>query len=267
MGQRKGFVGGSRALVILLVLLHGFTLALLILKSSAGQWGHAALCILCLALYSLPALLGLVFRASLPPLLYGIAACFAAAANLGGEVFGLYLQLPFWDASLHFLWGLLAAVIGYSMPDLLGRREGVSRSMPKAAAVLLSVSFAMLIAVLWEFVEFAVDLWFHTDMQKDCWINCVYSVLLQPDGLNQAQKVEFAGVLVNGDPWPAFLDVGLRDTMSDLLWTFAGTIPGAALVLTDYRGSGSSRILRSLLPKPKPNKAKDGAKRHEPEKP
>ena len=148
MRLRKQF-GGSRALIFLLILLHGITLAFLVRSLVAGRWGHVGLCVLCIALYSLPALLGLVFRASIPPLLYGIAACFAAAANLGGEVSGFYLRLPFWDSALHFIWGVLAAVIGYSMPDLLGRKEGVSRSMPKAAAVLRRVpalAFAALIA-------------------------------------------------------------------------------------------------------------------------
>lgn len=260
MGHWKRLSGGNRALILLLILLHGFTLTLLIRKLAAGQWGHAGLCGLSIALYSLPALLGLVFRAYLPPLLYGIAACFAAAANLGGELFGFYLRFPFWDSSLHFIWGLLAAVIGYSMPDLLARREGVSHAMPKAAAVLLSVSFAMLIAVLWEFVEYAVDLWFHTDMQKDSWIREIYSVLLQPEGLNQAYPVEISSVLVNGEAWPSYLDIGLRDTMHDLLWTFAGAVAGGALVLTDRRGSGGARILRSLLPRPIPAKNKGGTK-------
>ena len=259
MRLRKQF-GGSRALTLLLILLHGITLALLVRSLVAGQWGHVGLCVLCIALYALPALLGLVFRASIPPLLYGIAACFAAAANLGGEVSGFYLQFPFWDAALHFIWGVLAAVIGYSMPDLLSRKEGISRAMPKAVAVLLSVSFSMLIAVLWEFIEYAVDFWFHTDMQKDCWVNSIYSVFLQPEELNQAQQVDISSIIVNGNPWPAYLDIGLRDTMSDLLWTFIGAIPGAALVLTDYRHSGRSRILRSLLPRPKSNETKDGTK-------
>lgn len=259
MRLRKQF-GGSRALIFLLILLHGITLAFLVRSLVAGRWGHVGLCVLCIVLYSLPALLGLVFRASIPPLLYGIAACFAAAANLGGEVSGFYLRLPFWDSALHFIWGVLAAVIGYSMPDLLSRKEGVSRALPKAAAVLLSVSFSMLIAVFWEFVEFAVDLWFHTDMQKDCWIYSIYSVFLQPEGLNQAQQVDISNVIVNGESWPAYLDIGLRDTMFDLLWTFIGAIPGAALVLTDFRRTGRSRILGCLLPRPKLNETKDEAK-------
>lgn len=260
MSHRKPHDGRSPALIILLVILHVFTVALLVRKLAVGHWGHFGLCLLCLGLYSLPALLSHVFHADLPPLLYAAAACFAAAANLGGEVFGFYLRFPFWDSALHFIWGILAAVIGYALPDLLGRREGVTRGMPKAAVVLLSVSFAMLAAVLWELIEFAVDLWFHTDMQKDSWVTAIHSVLLQPDGLNQAQHVEIADLVVNGDHWPAYLDIGLRDTMSDLLWTLAGAVPGSLLTLTDHRGSVGSRILRSLMPRPRrSSKVKNGA--------
>lgn len=244
----------SRILVCLKALLYAFTSVLLLWKLAAAQWGHVALCVLSLFLYSLPALLGHLFRARVPALLEGICICFAASANLGGEVLGLYLRTPLWDAGLHFLWGILAAVIGYAMPDLLGRREGISRMLPKPAALVVSVSFAMLIAVLWEFTEFFVDLWFHTDMQKDSWIQSIYSVMLEPNGLNRAAKEEIESIIINGRSWPAYLDVGLKDTMSDLLWTFAGTIPGAALVLTDYREKGRSPVLSGLLPRPKPKK-------------
>ena len=101
------------------ITLHVLTLILLVWKLSVREWGHAGLCVLCLALYSLPFLLGLLLHASIPPLLEAAALTFAAAANLGGEVLGMYLRTPVWDSGLHFVWGILAAVIGYAMPDLL----------------------------------------------------------------------------------------------------------------------------------------------------
>ena len=248
----------SKALICLRILLYIFTLSLLVWKLSIGEWTYVGLCLLSLALYSLPAVLGHLFRAVLPPLLVGIAICFAAAANLGGEVLGLYLRIPMWDSALHFIWGILAAVIGYSMPDLLGKRDGISRSLPKAAAVLLSVSFAMLTAVLWEFVEYAVDLWMHTDMQKDSWIYSIHSLLLQTDGTNHALSEEIQSVILNGKPLPGYLDIGLSDTMHDMLWTFAGSIPGAALILADERSGLPARLLSCLKPKPDYLRQKDG---------
>ncbi len=243
-----------RALTGYKIMLHVLTLILLVWKISIGEWGHAGLCVLCLVLYQLPFLLGQLFHASLPCLLTAAAITFAAAANLGGEVLGMYLRTPVWDSGLHFVWGILAAVIGYAMPDLLGQRAGLSRTFPKSAAVLLAVSFAMLTAVLWEFVEYLVDLWFHMDMQKDSWITAIDSVLLQPDGKNEAFTEKIRSITVNGKSWPAYLDIGLNDTMQDMLWTFAGSIPGALLVLTDYRQKGPSFLLSSLKPKPKNDK-------------
>lgn len=258
MDLKKGLIGKSRPLFVLLILLYGLTLLLLLSKVLQGKWNQAALCLLSMILYILPALLGILFHAEIPPLLFGIAACFAASANLGGEVLGFYLRTPLWDSVLHFLWGILAAVIGYSMPDLLGRRTGISRFIPRSAAVLLSVSFAMLTAVVWEFSEFAIDFCFHTDMQKDTWITGISSVFLQPEALNQARSIEISDIIVNGEPWPAYLDIGLRDTMTDLLCTFIGTVPGALLILTDYRKKGRSRLLVWLMPSPLPNQTKDG---------
>ena len=248
-----------RALFCLKILLYIFTLSLLIWKLSAKEWDHAGLCLLSLALYSLPALIARIFHAALPPLLEGICICFAAAANLGGELLSLYLSVPLWDSALHFLWGILAAVIGYAMPDLLGRREGISQSLPRAAAVLMAASFAMLTAVLWEFVEYAVDLWMHTDMQKDSWVYCISSVLLQEEGMNKAVTEEIESVILNGKPLPAYLDIGLHDTIHDMLWTFAGAIVGSALVLSDKSDRFPARLLHALKPTPNSTLHKDGS--------
>ena len=241
----------NRPLLLLKVLLHLLAAGLLVWALWKGDWSHVGLCALSVALFSLPALLGRLFHADIPPVLEGIAVCFAAAANLGGEVLGLYVLLPFWDSALHLLWGLLAAVIGYAMPDLLGRREGISRSLPRTASVLLAVSFCMLTAVLWEFVEYGVDFFFHTDMQKDSWVRVIHSVLLQPEG---AVTQEVCSVTVNGEEWPALLDIGLRDTVHDMLWTFLGSLPGAALTLTDSGRGAPSPLLSALLPRPKSEK-------------
>jgi hypothetical protein len=247
----------SAALTGLIVFLHAITLILLILQILRGQWSHAGLCALSLALYSLPRLLGALFRAEIPPLLEGIALCFAAAANLGGEMQALYLRLPFWDSALHILWGFLAAAIGYAMPDLLERREGVSRSLPSAAGALLALSFAMLTAVLWEFFEYGMDALFGMDMQKDRWIGTVASVLLEPEGMNRAVRTEIESVLVNGEAWPAFLDIGLQDTMQDLQWTFGGALAAAILLLLKRDGR-LPLPLRLLVPRPRKIMEKDG---------
>lgn len=56
----------------------------------------------------------------------------------------------------------------------------------------------MTILVLWEFFEFSSDILFKTDMQKDTFIQEIYSVDLNEEGKNKAVKVEISSLIVNG---------------------------------------------------------------------
>ena len=79
-------MNNCRVLICEKILLYILTAGLLVWKLITAEWDLAALCLLSLALYSLPGLLGKLFKASLPPLLVGIAVFFAAAANTTGRV-------------------------------------------------------------------------------------------------------------------------------------------------------------------------------------
>ena len=49
--------------------------------------------------------------------------------------------------------------------------------------------FSITIGVFWEFIEFSMDTLFHTDMQKDVFLDSVSSILLNPEGTNDAVTV------------------------------------------------------------------------------
>ena len=106
----------------------------------------------------------------------------------------------------------------------------------------------MTVGVVWEFFEYGMDVFFHTDMQKDTWISAISSVSLNPDGRNVAEQVAVDSVVVNGQSWPAYLDIGLHDTMKDLLVNFVGavlfSIIGALYIM------GRARKIRAPLHPP-----------------
>ena len=110
-----------------------------------------------------------------------------------------------------------------------------------------------------DFVEYAVDLWIHTDMQKDSWVYRIHSVLLQAEGLNKPVSEEIESVILNGKLLPAYLDIGLHDTIHDMLWTFVGAVVGSALVLSDKSDRFPARLLHCLKPTPKHTLHKDGS--------
>lgn len=219
-----------------------FVLCLLGWKLLRRQWGHAGLCALTLALFGIPTLAE-VAHISFPPLLEIIVTLFAACANIGGEMLELYLRFPWWDSVLHLLWGFLGAVFGCAFLKMAQKDE-----LTPLAALLGAVGFSALTSVCWEFFEYFMDVVFHMDMQKSAWISTVSSLLLNPEGTNHTVTAEAASVLVNGAVWPGLLDIGLRDTMSDLLLNFAGSIPAAVLTLLGTKPGWASRILCRLMP-------------------
>ncbi len=226
------------------------------MKLLRRQWAHEGLCLLSLALFGIPTLAELA-HLTFPPLLDSIITLFVVGANIGGELFELYLRLPWWDSMLHLLWGFLGAVFGCAFLKMAQRNE-----VTPLAALIGALGFSALTSVCWEFFEFAVDTLFHMDMQKSKWITTASTLLLNPAGTNQTVTVEAESVLVNGAAWPGLLDIGLRDTMGDLLLNLMGSIPAGVLALLSARPGRKGRIMRMLMPTlQKPEK---GAEREEP---
>lgn len=229
--------------------LYAALLGCLIWKLLAGQVGHMLLCLLTVFLVSVPALCQLLLPVVLPWQLEVTLMLFAAAANILGEMLEFYLRFPFWDTLLHILWGFLAAAIGYSLPDLLGKGRHRSGEGPVVLAVLFVLSFASFSGVLWEFFERFMDVVFHMDMQKDSWVTLISSVSLNPAQSNTALEVAVESVTLNGRALPAYLDLGLADTMQDLFLNFLGSCLFAALVPFDCRNSGTLAFPRLFMPR------------------
>ncbi|MBR3555620.1 MAG: hypothetical protein IKN89_06890 [Oscillospiraceae bacterium] len=237
-----------RSLYLYHLMLHTALLCLALWKLCRGLWGHVGLSLLTLALCDVPSAVGedaLRLRVDAP--LDIAVSVFAVCANVCGEISGFYLRFPWWDAMLHVVWGFLAGLLGCALLEAAQR----SRLRPPAA-VLAALGIAALSGILWEFFEFVMDSVFLWDMQKDAWLHSVKSVLLNPDGVNAAVLAVPESVVVDGVSWPGLLDPGLRDTMSDLLINFSGSLLSAAALLVRPR----LKLIRGLMPAPFSN-AKD----------
>ena len=131
---------------------------------------------------------------------------------------------------LHTLNGFLCAAIGFSLIDLLNRNsKGLSLS--PFYLTLVAFCFSMTVGVLWEFFEFGADQLLGFDMQKDFVVRSIASVTLDPENAQNVIKVpditrtviETAGgtrTVIDG----GYLDIGIIDTMKDLLVNFVGAV-------------------------------------------
>ena len=235
----------SPRLLIWLALLHAAVLGLAVWKLCAGRWGHVGLCLLTLLLFQAPPLTEVLTKLRVPPLLEAAVTAFAFCANILGEMLGFYLRFLWWDAALHVLWGFLAGLLGCAFLQAL---QG--QPLKRPASALTALGFAALTGICWEFFEFAMDVLFHMDMQKDVWLHSVSSLLLNKEGANAAVTEALETVTVNGEAWPGIPDVGLRDTVSDLFLNFIGSLAAAALLLADGRGGRRTGLPEKLMPTP-----------------
>ena len=187
----------------------------------------AFFCVLTIALLYVPSWVQVRLRIELPPPLEITILCFIFAAEILGEVNAFYVNVPNWDTMLHTLNGFLAAAVGFSMVILLNDNEKLTFELSPFFLALLAFCFSMTIGVLWEFFEFFMDTFLHTDMQKDTIIHTIHSVTLDPTRSNQVVTIHnIQDVAVNGSSLglPGYLDIGLIDTMKDLMVNFLGAL-------------------------------------------
>ena len=128
---------------------------------------------------------------------------------------------------LHTINGFLAAAVGFSLVMLLNNDERLTFDLSPLFLALTAFCFSMTIGVLWEFFEFAMDMFFGLDMQKDTVVHAIRSVML--DSTNSNHVVTITGiqdVAVNGEALGlgGYLDIGIIDTMKDLWVNFMGAV-------------------------------------------
>ena len=216
-----------KASFIVFYLLRALVLVTLVRQIMLGSYESAFFCILTLLLLYVPSWLQVQLRIELPPALEITVLCFIFAAEILGEVNAFYVVIPGWDTMLHTLNGFLAAAEGFSLVILLNNDERLTFDLSPFFLALVAFCFSMTIGVLWEFFEFAMDFFFHMDMQKDTIIHNIYTVTLDSTRSNQVIAVpNIREVTVNGEELGlgGYLDIGIIDTMKDLFVNFIGAV-------------------------------------------
>ena len=204
----------------------------------------AFFCVLTVALLYAPSWVQVKLRIELPPPLEITILCFIFAAEILGEVNAFYVRVPNWDTMLHTLNGFLAAAVGFSLVLLLNDNDRLTFDLSPFFLALVAFCFSMTIGVLWEFFEFGMDWFFHSDMQRDTVIHAIYSASLDPTRSNKVETIQgIQDVLINGGSLGVggYLDIGLIDTMKDLLVNFVGAVVFSVTGFFYARSKGQKR--------------------------
>lgn len=220
-----------------------------------GDYQSVFLCLLSLVLMILPRLLAGKLKIRLSATFEIIIMLFIFSAEILGELNNFYVTVPHWDTMLHTLNGFLCAAIGFALVDMLNRGGTAFRLSPLYLA-LVAFCFSMTVGVIWEFGEFGVDVLLGADAQKDTVIHSFGSVYLDPTKTSQVIPVRDVAdvIVVYGDGTRqalgvgGWLDIGLYDTMKDLLVNFIGAALFSVLGYF-YEKKGVGMIVPRLVPR------------------
>lgn len=238
------------------------TLRILVILSMVLQifnknYENVFLCALVLVLLLVPSFIQVNLKIELPTALEIIILVFIFAAEILGEIQAYYIKFPFWDTVLHTINGFLMAAIGFALADILNRSKKVRFELSPAFLSVVAFCFSMTIGVIWEFFEFFMDRFFGADMQKDTVIHSISSVMLDPEHSMLPAKINnITDVVVNGQSFGVggYLDIGLIDTMQDLLVNFIGAVFFSVIGYFYVKNRGKGKFANSLIPR---LKAKD----------
>ena len=260
-------VKDQKGVFILYSILRLLVVLIMIRTIILGNYEATVTCLLVLALFFIPSLLEETLKIKIPPLLEGIIYCFIFAAEILGELGHFYTQFPIWDTMLHTLNGFLFAAVGFSTVDLLNRTSKNINLSP-LYLTMVAFCFSMTIGVLWEFFECGADIFLGQDMQKDFIVDHFQSVKLDPTNSQQVIHVDdITGTVIQTASGKVFnidggyLDIGILDTMKDLLVNFIGAVVfcsfGFAFLKHGEKRKVASHVVEGLRLKPEMKEAEE----------
>lgn len=178
---------------------------------TGGEADRLALAVGTIFLVLLPMLVEKLFRCRICLSIYLFSLAYAIGPMLG-HCWKLYYTIPVWDKLLHISGGVMFAILGAYFFDLLAK----GKDLPLARTIF-ALCFSIAAAVIWEFFEFGADIFLGMDMQDDTMVYGLSSYLLG-DTLGVIGNItNIQSVTVNGIELPGYIDIGLLDTMLDML--------------------------------------------------
>jgi len=230
-----------------------------------GMWESFSLCVLTLLLFFIPPFVEKNLKIEVPTALEILVYCFVYSAEILGEIEGYYVKIPYWDTILHTVNGFMFAAIGFTLVDVFNRNKRFRFQLSPMFLAVVAFCFSMTIGILWEFFEFGMDTFTHTDMQKDTVISDIYSVSLDPTQSNETVAINHIDKTLietsDGGYYilDGYLDVGLIDTMEDLFVNFIGAAVFSVIGYHYIKRRGKGTFASQFIPQPMEYEVPDGA--------
>lgn len=226
---KEAYKESRKGVLIVYLLLRFLVILVMVRQIFLHNYWNAFLCILVLIQFLIPYFITKKLKIELPSIFEIIILLFIFSSEVLGEIQNFYGVFKHFDTVLHTLNGFLCAAVGFSLIDLCNNNSEKFNLSPLYLTIV-AFCFSMTIGVLWEFLEYSIDKVMLSDMQKDKLVTKISSVWLNPDGKNKAIVVDNINkTIIYSDSGETiieggYLDLGLNDTMKDLIVNFVGAV-------------------------------------------
>lgn len=227
---------GRKAVVILCELVTVATCIWLLLHGILNN--RLLLAVVTIPLILAPALLERICKCKIWTPLYILCVLYAIGPMLG-HTLNFYSLIPHWDKLLHITGGVVFAIVGFFLFQLMVGKD----TKHVLAAGVFALCFSMALSMLWEFYEFGSDTFLGTDTQADTVVTSITSHYFS-DVMGEVGTIEpVESVAINGEAmdWGGYLDLGLHDTMMDMLLE---TLGAAAVTVWYLLDKGKHPLIR-----------------------
>ena len=204
-------------------------LSMIYVALTTGELFSYFYCIATVPFVALPLVMSGIFKWRMNWLFY-ILFTFYTCGPILGAVYNFYYYTSWWDDLLHLLAGTVFAVVGAELAYVLNKGNKTSPVFAAIFGVLISIS----IAVVWEIFEFSCDTFLGSDMQADTIVNFINTKINRTDGIVDTY-IDITETVVNGESLGinGYLDIGLIDTMHDMIIETVGALVLVAYTLVD----------------------------------
>lgn len=253
---KEAYKESRKGVLIVYLLLRFLVILVMVRQIFLHNYWNAFLCILVLIQFLIPYFITKKLKIELPSIFEIIILLFIFSSEVLGEIQNFYGVFKHFDTVLHTLNGFLCAAVGFSLIDLCNNNSEKFNLSPLYLTIV-AFCFSMTIGVLWEFLEYSIDKVMLSDMQKDKLVTKISSVWLNPDGKNKAIVVDNINkTIIYSDSGETvieggYLDLGLNDTMKDLIVNFVGAVVFSIFGYLYVINRDKYKIAEKFMPKRK----------------
>ena len=253
---KEAYKENRKGVLVVYLLLRFLVILVMVRQIFLHNYWNAFLCILVLIQFLIPYFITKKLKIELPSIFEIIILLFIFSSEVLGEIQNFYGVFKHFDTVLHTLNGFLCAAVGFSLIDLCNNNSEKFNLSPLYLTIV-AFCFSMTIGVLWEFLEYSIDKVMLSDMQKDKLVTKISSVWLNPDGKNKAIVVDNINkTIIYSDSGETvieggYLDLGLNDTMKDLIVNFVGAVVFSIFGYLYVINRDKYKIAEKFMPKKK----------------